>query len=214
MLGLLFAVYQMFEIRAAAEASNMSDRPKAVSAAIVTFADTYGYLPGDLPKDKIGVLSCNDCESGDGDGVISWQAKENVLMWQHLIAAGLAVTGQQGGFFNGSAYKLDIVYFDENHSLPFALAKPKKEGHYLFYAKTDATDFDKDALLFLEPLQAQRLDMKLDDGFPDTGNAIAAGNDECLTKDEHGKLIYNEAINNRCLSLYIYVGYPIGKEKK
>jgi len=53
-------------------------------AAVFSYQDAYGALPGDDPNASKRWSGMSD---GNGDGI--WQSSEGVKVWQHLIRAGL-----------------------------------------------------------------------------------------------------------------------------
>lgn len=77
---------------------------KAIESAALTFKDTYGRLPGDMPNTAARLPSCTDAPcatGGDGDRQISptnaatsWTAAldvtwERYTFWHHLLAANM-----------------------------------------------------------------------------------------------------------------------------
>ncbi|MDL1957266.1 MAG: prepilin-type N-terminal cleavage/methylation domain-containing protein [Candidatus Desulfofervidus auxilii] len=52
-----------------------------IAAAVYSYQDKYGFLPGDDPIDRFS-LSC----TGDADGIWDWA--ERICAWRELIAAG------------------------------------------------------------------------------------------------------------------------------
>jgi prepilin-type N-terminal cleavage/methylation domain-containing protein len=78
---------------------------KAIESAAITFKDTYGRLPGDMPNTAARLPSCTDapCATGGNgnrriNGALSWQeaitaTNEKFTFWHHLQAADLLTLG-------------------------------------------------------------------------------------------------------------------------
>jgi prepilin-type N-terminal cleavage/methylation domain-containing protein len=78
---------------------------KAIESAALTFKDTYGRLPGDMPNTAARLPSCTDapCATGGNgdralDGALAFNGaivdtNERFTFWSHLQAAGLLTVG-------------------------------------------------------------------------------------------------------------------------
>jgi len=61
----------------------------SIVAAVYSYQDKYGFLPGDDPTDRTSDLGATGCTNGtgNGDGVFS-NIEEDTCAWQELIGAG------------------------------------------------------------------------------------------------------------------------------
>lgn len=172
---------------------------KAIESAALTFRDTYGRLPGDMPNSAARLPNCTvaPCATGgNGDRVLDvglgWadaitSASERFTFWHHLQAANLISMSFSNTlnmeFDEGQpSTPLDGGYRIGWRNPPSSLWNPAAQG----------TPMDR-ALVFLTPIASgpavnmtaaiypcgrlQQLDAKMDDGLPFTG-AIQA---ECYT---------------------------------
>lgn len=177
---------------------------KAIESAALTFKDTYGRLPGDMPNTAARLANCTvaPCATGgNGDRVLDaglgWadaitSASERFTFWHHLQAANLIsmsfsnTTNMQFGEGQPPT-PLDGGYRIGWRNPPGSLWNPAAQG----------TPMDR-ALVILTPIDAgpavnmtaaiypcgrlQQLDAKMDDSLPFTGviqsecyTAVAAG---------------------------------------
>jgi len=61
----------------------------SIVAAVYSYQDRYGALPGDDPADRTGTpFNAAQCAGGNGDGILG-TADERICFWQELIGAGL-----------------------------------------------------------------------------------------------------------------------------
>ncbi len=154
---------------------------KAVDAAQATFRDIYDAIPGDMSDAVTRVTGCAaPCANGDGDNsletapLVGAPNAETLNFFRHLAGAGL-LAGMS---------PTDTTYLDANinnvefipgtqaaAALGQAAAGVARSGHYL---GVNATGGAGNAV-GLTPLQAGRIDRKLDDGVSNTGGAIAGG---------------------------------------
>jgi hypothetical protein len=193
---------------------------KALQAATVTFKDTYGYLPGDLPNPEDHIKACKtefQCGSGNGDGRIGSgdliqdilteeQGNETLYFWQQLKASGISPAIRTYLFYkNDYSY---VGFYDGNTPLPFQYEGTKvKPGHYLFVTKKVETAVTEETLAAYAPGRAFRLDSKLDDAIPEKGKTIALGSQRCIKPALSGesKWYYNEEYKKPCMSLLIWL---------
>jgi prepilin-type N-terminal cleavage/methylation domain-containing protein len=205
-----------------AEVRSLIKQVTQIQAAVHTFEQKYGYLPGDYPKaDQMfpqcpaaGGYTC----SGNGDNKLTWFAGlceggvcsyEPTRFWQHLYYADLI----QGNF----------SYYNGNNSPSMAQLYPKtirngyvivRENCYDFgYGGTCAGDwyYDFGPLLnhgngFLLPQEHQWIDTKMDDGNPSTGQVTASTS----TDDNNGSADeWNQGMKNGyCYCIYGTGGCP------
>ncbi len=59
-----------------------------VMAAVYSYQDKFGYLPGDDPKDRSIELGATGCTAGIGDGDGLFDAAEVACIWQEMAGAG------------------------------------------------------------------------------------------------------------------------------
>lgn len=174
---------------------------KAIEAATTTFRDTYNALPGDLPSPATRLPNCAaaPCNTtiGNGDGRLTnppgaAPAGENAEYFVQLNAASL-ITGispsavaltafgsnfpaakiTSNGFGIGSTSVPPNVA-DFPGELGIAAATLPSPGVYLVLTGSLAAA-QAAGTGGLVPDQALRIDTKLDDGVPDTGEVRAFG---------------------------------------
>lgn len=154
---------------------------KAIESAALTFKDTYGRLPGDMPNTAARLPNCTNapCSTGGNgdrrvDAGLSRTAlaatNERFTFWHHLNAAGLASVGVKGttdlNFGEGQpdapfggGYRID------NHTGGFGAAPS-----YAFSGTVVYNMLSPDAVviwqnsLFANCSQIQSADIKTDDG--------------------------------------------------
>ncbi len=56
-------------------------------AAVYSYQDKFGYLPGDDPKDRSTELGATGCAAGGGNGLFDTTA-EAACAWQEMVGAG------------------------------------------------------------------------------------------------------------------------------
>lgn len=157
----------------------------AIQAAVQTFQDKFSQLPGDFNRPALlgnGLAAAN---GGDGDGLIdstsgtatagaalttyvAAAAGEQLLVWDHLEAAGL-MQGITGTTIGARAFptKIDGGTFDV---ASFDVGGLQSVGIRMRRAGTNSSGI-------LRPQDAFSLDMKYDDGAPNTGRWRGIGND-------------------------------------
>ncbi len=127
-----------------------------IVAAVYSYQDKYGFLPGDDPNRRDGAtrLNATGCTGGNGDGLFN-QAIEYPCAWQEIIGAGF-VAG-------------DPTQHNENlvaKTSPFG-------GHYYFrYNGTLGKNY-----VFVDNIPydvARSLDEKYDDGVWNRGDVRAS----------------------------------------
>ncbi len=164
--------------------------------AAETFKKTYGDLPGDItnPRDVIPNCTGNCTTAGDGNGIIGWGVPatflpgsigiENTTFWMHMAVAGL---------MRGINPYPDAMEFGTSHPMTplsglFVFYQPPNGG--LFTDVLQTANPTGNMLILLDNFGAvnaitsmitipapyvQRLDQKLDDGKPNTGQFRAVG---------------------------------------
>lgn len=161
---------------------------KAIESAALTFKDTYGRLPGDMPNTAARLPSCTDAPcatGGDGNRVIGasnlWtgaiaNTSENFAFWHHVQAANLLSMG----------YKNTLV-MDFGEGQPDA---PSGGGYRISSHTATSSDgcrkLDR-AMTLIQNLPdvvipagtvqcsfLESVDRKFDDGLPLTGQFFAS----------------------------------------
>jgi prepilin-type N-terminal cleavage/methylation domain-containing protein len=210
---------------------------KAIDAATTSFKDQYAAVPGDMltPTARIpNCLAAGNCGIvGNGDGRVGTAtvtfaaaaAGEQLGYWAQLNAAGLLTglnpptTAQNctGGWNTyAPSSKITGGGYDVGWNAGGAAALTAIEdntavansGEYLSLHGTGcAATGGAAADSFLTPNLATRIDTKIDDGTPNTGTVLAAGNaaagaTSCASATG-ATGVYNEAITKSVCSLYI-----------
>ena len=150
-----------------------SARQKAVlaqiatlEAAVATFQDRYGALPGDLPNASSKITA--GLSNGRGEGSLQGDPRSTQTsagaFWTHLAGAGLFEAGPiQGGRLSASqglpSTRLGGV-------LTVAPRAPSRKGLWLLLSGENGQPI-------LTPAQAQALDTQGDDGSPLSGRIQA-----------------------------------------
>ena len=155
------------------------------------FKTSFNYWPGDYPGNSFGV-------HGDGNGQIGkGDTDEGVMFFYHLSAAGFIKTpiqsysGKGDAFVPGrdvpqgpvagsywivlqniatSGYGPGISVFDQGS---WSSDQIEAGSSYLFYGRTCANQVAGTQCSIISPQIAQMIDIKLDDGMPNTGKVVA-----------------------------------------
>ena len=175
------------------------------NTAINTFRTKYDGIPGDLASDKVAsfglspaagaVTGAGGTGLGDGNGIIeqgtgggSKQIGEPLLFWQQLTAASL-VDGAYSTTILQTALP-DVAVTGGNINKYVPPAKLGKGNYFIvgnsaginYYLLTgfgatpiDDTDGAISAAPALNPIDAYNIDVKVDDGLPNTGATQARG---------------------------------------
>ena len=191
-IGLLIGgVLKGQELIANAQIASTVTQAKGIDAAVSTFRDTYNAFPGDMGNATTRIAGCagNCANSATTNSVLNVapnaaaaNAGEGLQFWLHLSAADLisgvtltgnAVFGEElptapigGGFVAGYTQTGAI-------GGQTATANPRS-GHYIVL-RADAATAASNASAILTPLQAARVDRKMDDGQPNVGTVVAIG---------------------------------------
>ncbi len=178
---------------------------KAVDTATTQFRDQYDDVPGDLATPALLIPACTavPCTiAGNGDEKVDnglavpidftvAPAGEQIAYWAQLNAANL-LTGLKpgaastfwGGDFPASKLPgggLDVGWYGGGITLAglqnTTATNPARGGLYLALHGTAAVAVAGTAAdSFLTPNVSKRIDTKIDDGEPNTGTVMAAGN--------------------------------------
>lgn len=176
------------------------------------FEDQYAGLPGDLfNAEEHWPDASFSTDNGDGDGSIESASAEDFLTWEHLYLANLipfAYTGtgpnytlnsnipessyQNKGFRILSTSGLAIYEVGTTTRLRIDLAEP------------NGAAFDRAALI---PKDAEKIDIKIDDGYPTTGNVMAmdASNkvNDCVNTSPTPNLYMGRSKEEECIMFFL-----------
>lgn len=231
-LGLLAGVFLMAdEIRNNASTVMIINRVKTYDTAVRGFTQDYGALPGDITAPKARIPDCQEmpcAAAGNGNQIIADRkpllstnyffrdTSENRTFWLHLAKAGLisgieteksgkgryfgqwgvefpkAPIGVHGGF-HVAYYSVTATAFS-----PVSLL-----GHYMVMRSSTDTYGVTVAPYVLEPVMAEMIDKKIDDGKPLSGRVVAPGSSNCATKAGE----YNSAAGQRECNLLFQLSF-------
>lgn len=204
-----------------------------------SFLEKYDALPGDFPEATRFLSDCTTdmhytCGNGNGDGIVGSSepspvapiVDERHLFWVHVHMNNRAAfyklnnrSMEWNKTFPGSPVGggLHVYYYDGKRSLPeFAGNTNPVSGHYLWLSDDIDGDFKGEGRHFLTPSIAYVIDKEMDDGFPLTGDVIAAGDRGCIKEDGNEwrydiRLTPSLKPERKCLSLFFYLGPAIEK---
>jgi len=140
--------------------------------AVQQFEQKYDALPGDI-ADTSAIAGLSPSDSGNGNGVID--SNEALFFWKHLSYANLIDgkydgvsayspgVGLPAGSIKGSGYS---VY---DHSADISYPSQALVLQFSGFSSSSNT------LPILTPEDAKSIDLKLDDGNPNTGTVRATG---------------------------------------
>ena len=161
-----------------------------IKTGVSEFRDKYFALPGDM---TLASTYWPTASNGNGDGNIVWDSGaalpgppypfESVIAWQHLALAGI-ISGSYSGtcnnpvctgtpgvnipssqYPNGGYFLDNADYTGVRNSIIFATAgRPGDPNNSI-----------------LSPVDAESLDIKLDDAIPDSGAVQVFSNPNCAT---------------------------------
>lgn len=211
-IGLLIGgVLKGQELIANAAVTSTVSAVKGVDAATTTFRDTYAALPGDITNatarlPNCAAVPCNNAGNGDsrigadGDIIIA-PTNEMAGFWSQLSAADLLTginptiatpTTTWGGYYPSAPITGGFHAAFNNGAL--GTNAGARAGHYLVLHNRPGAAPGGTALT---PLQAARIDRKMDDGSPGTGTvfpSVAA----CILGT-----VYNEASSTVTCDLFL-----------
>lgn len=188
-IGLLIGgVLKGAELIGNAEIAATVAQSKNVEAGTSGFRDKYGDFPGDMAAAAARITGAANAAGAGARGNSRLDANavgaavtagtENDEFWNHLALAGF-----YSGDFAGLAMNapidnlfLGVAYYAGGAAIGGGLGANYANGHYITYTAT-ATGAANNASL--RPDQAGRMDRKLDDGDPTTGDVRGAGGGAC-----------------------------------
>ena len=192
-IGLLIGgILKGQELIANAQVTATIAQVKGIDAALTTFKDKYGQLPGDMTSPGTRLNGCTGAcaGAGNGNGRIGGNNSagaavngENLRAWYHLAAAGLV----QGVQVNGANTYGEGLPASKAGSGGFRIGYDQdgnnisgingfRPGHYLsLSAELPANPLANNANGALPGSQAAQMDRKLDDALPNTGSVRSQG---------------------------------------
>lgn len=208
-IGLIIgAVVKGQELIDNARVNSVISQVNSFRAAVTTFQERYGGLPGDIASATTRIPGCPGvCANGNGNGIVgsatgqnAAQSAESEQAWQHLAFANLitgVVPGATGNDYNarypgartGGGY--GIVYG--------AVGTPSVTTHWVRLQGTagNAAPGSSGTDGALTAGQAAVIDRRLDDGNPLTGTVRYGGNANCINGN-----VYNESNSGKNCNLY------------
>lgn len=189
-IGLLITgVLKGQELLESARSNATIKQVNAFTAAVNIFQDKYQAYPGDLMNAGNRIPGCGGtCYGGNQDGIVGLLATpgnyqstqagtgssprvETTMFWKQMAYADL-ITGIDPA--------ANVAMPEYGHTHP---ASPLGGGYDVFFAPADLVDtpgglvfrlqnalaFSGTSTVFISPAIAERIDLKMDDGFPDTG---------------------------------------------
>lgn len=171
---------------------------KAVESAALTFKDTYGRLPGDMPNTAARLPSCTDAPcatGGNGDrqispinAVTSWAAAldvtwERYTFWHHLQAANMLSMDYKNTidptFGEGQpTAPIGGGYRMTNYTGNGTVCAIQNRGAILTVVADAAAALGTSFELDCAAIAA--MDRKMDDGDPYRGKQIIGGTSACV----------------------------------
>ena len=155
---------------------------KSIESAALSFKDTYGRLPGDLPSPSTRLPNCTTAPcstAGNGDRTIGtynvWHGAitntdENFTFWHHLQAAGLVAMDFHNTtdmtFGEGQPSSADGVGYRVSHSVGVSTDTCRRWDRS-FIIMTDQPSAVIDQNVSCQYLGG--IDRKMDDGSPNSG---------------------------------------------
>lgn len=188
---------------------------KAIESAALTFKDTYGRLPGDMPNTAARLPNCTvaPCATGgNGDraldnGLAAFAAiaaaNERFTFWHHLQAADLLSMGYSNTLqmeFGegqpdapiGGGYRIT----SHNSALPGCLTQMR--AGIVTVASDASSAYGTTSTLTCAALAS--VDAKMDDGFPYSGRSTNFGSSGCAVTP----LVCDSAYNRAGSPLYVF----------
>jgi prepilin-type N-terminal cleavage/methylation domain-containing protein len=185
-IGLLIGgVLKGQELIGNAQVTSTVSQVKGIDAATSTFRDMYNALPGDMANADTRLANCAACGTGDGNQILNSLPSaapggEALDYFVHLSAADL-VTGIDPGSTAGAA-AWGVLFpsapirgsgFTVGSAVTAANLSAQNGGARagIYLSLTNVPNAAPAAAL--NPNQAQRIDVKLDDGVPAAGSVRA-----------------------------------------
>lgn len=156
----------------------------------LSFNNIYNGLPGDI--DKATFYWKEETADGNNDRKIVFEEREGILAWQHLQLAKLI---EYPFKLNGKWLPEKAQWIIEDYNSPY----DKRHKAVFFFNYNAEEDFNyigysgrpKESGISrspaLTPEETMRLDLMVDDGYPETGNlkAVKEENSACFLSGEY-----------------------------
>lgn len=210
-IGLIIgAVVKGQELIDNARVNSVISQVNSFRAAVTTFQERFGSLPGDFAQATTRIPGCAGvCTNGNGNGIIGAansqtgaQNAEQEQAWQQLAFANL-ITGVVPGANTTGQYNSNYPGARTGGGYAFTngpVGTPALTTHWIRLQGTagnaaPGTGVNDGALT---PGQAATIDRRLDDGNPLTGTVRSGGNAACVVNTDD----YNEAVSTKSCNLY------------
>jgi len=217
-IGLLLGgILKGQELITAAKVRNIADQNSGVQAAYYGFIDRFRQIPGDWPATNAAQAIPGVTHGGNGNGRLdavggsAWT--EPLALWEQLSKAGFI----QGNYIGGStaptaadtdlaprnAFNGFLVLYRTNNYLDAASTTPAERYHLVLGRN-------------IEVKVMRELDLKIDDGLPETGvlrQAVTSGaalgeagqSRAACVNGEESPAIWDIAGNEQdCNAVYLY----------
>ncbi len=225
-IGLLIGgILKGQELIANAEVSAGVSQLKGVDSAVSTFRDAYNAFPGDITNAANRIKNCNQAPcnivpaSSNGHlerapGVAVNIADDGAAFWAQLSASDImgGVTPSAAAVALGESHpefqidgglRVGYTATGAGADMPaITAAAAPTAGHYVAVGDLGGAI---GATNVLTPLEASRLDTKIDDGAPNTGSVLGAGVANGCTDDGTPTGIYSTASSQTDCSLYMRI---------
>lgn len=212
-IGLLIGgVLKGQELIANAQITSTASSIKGIDAATTTFRDTFAAMPGDMLNPATRLPNCTgNCAitgaNGDGrvdTGFTGAPGTEGAGFFAQLSAADLisgitndTTTATQWGSLYPEAPIAGGFHAGYNGGGTIGTNTGARAGHYLALVSTAGSGPNNDTL---QPIQAFRIDNKLDDGVANTGGVFANAAGTCVVAATGA---YNDANTGSVCDLFI-----------
>ncbi len=184
-IGLLIGgILKGQEMIANAQVNSTIAQVRAVDAAASTFRDIYDAFPGDMAGAGNRLANCaGACAPAGANGntrlevvplgAVGADAEANAFFLQ-LEAADLLGGVNNANFLDADINGNEMRPGFTNGGAAVGLLGTPRSGHYITITQTGT-----DAAANLKPIDAGRIDRKLDDGDPTTGSVGGSGGAAC-----------------------------------
>ncbi len=169
------------EMIANAQVTSTVAQLKSIDAAVGTFRDVYDAFPGDMANAGNRLANCGTaaCTAGNGNNQLATTSLvgtgENLNFFPHLQAADLVTNVNGTGYMDADIAANEIVP-GYTAGGAYGNLTAARAGHWLTVSLSGTPGG-----VNLKPLDAARMDRKIDDGNPNTGSAGGVGGATCGT---------------------------------
>lgn len=208
-----------------AQVSAVVSEIKSYDAAVNTFRDSYGGYPGDLRTPTVRVPNCagscalvgaSAANGFAGDGrigasniyTVTTATSENIAAWGQMAAAGMisSVDGTVGVTYGTglpmSAFGTGGYQISYHPGGAITNSTTGAAGHYLQLGANVAAASTAGSG-FITATNAARIDRKMDNGLPATGNVREVDGGATCRSGNVATSTYNEATNPATCALLI-----------